>query len=97
MIAAEDREKVESEAEATARVKEKAITSKRMAEAGDMNRFRVEAKAEVRDRDVEILTDILNKVKAASNGLKRAMVVSKEDTKYHSASWRYEEEADERE
>ena len=33
-----------------------------------------------RDQDVGILTEILNKFKAASNGLKRAMVVPKEET-----------------
>ena len=43
------REKVESEAEATARVKDKAITSKRVEEAGAVTRVRVEAEAEVRD------------------------------------------------
>ena len=88
---------MESEAEATARVKEKYITSKRVAEAGAVTRVRVEAKAEVRDKCVEILTDILNKVKAASNGLKRSMVVSKEDTKEKAKISRAEEEADERE
>ena len=47
------------------------------AEAGADTRVRVEAKAEVRERDVGILMDVLNKVKAESNGLKRAMVGSK--------------------
>ena len=51
------------------------------AEAGAETRFRVEAKAEVRDRYVGILTVILNKVKAESNGLLRAMVEDEEDTK----------------
>ena len=73
---------MEPESEATARAKEKAIAAKRVAaEAGAETRVKVEAKAEVRERDLGILTDILNKVKAESNGLKREMVGSKEDTK----------------
>ena len=72
---------MESEAKATARVKEKAINSKRVAEAGTVTRFRVETKAEVRDWDVGILADIFHIVKATSNGLKRAIVGTKEDTK----------------
>ena len=80
-IAAESREKVESEAEATARVKEKSINSKRVAEAGDATKIKVETKVEVRDWDVGILTDILHNVKAPLKVLKRAVVVSKEDTK----------------
>ena len=47
------------------------------AEAGAETRFRLESKAEVRDQYVGILMDILNKVKAASNGLKRVVVGSK--------------------
>ena len=43
---------MESEAKSTARVKEKDIISKRVAEAGSVTRVRVEAKAEVRDQDV---------------------------------------------
>ena len=73
---------MEPEAEATARAKEKYITSNRVAaEAGAETRFRVEAKAEVRDWDGGILTVILKKVKDASNVMKRVMVGSKEDTK----------------
>ena len=51
---------MESEAEATARVKERAINSKRVAEAGAVTKFKVEAKAEFRDWDVGILTDVLH-------------------------------------
>ena len=81
----EAREKADPEAEATARAKEKAIFAKTVAaEAGAETRVRVEAKAEVRDQDVGILTDVLNKVKAAFNGLKRAMVGAKEETKEKS-------------
>ena len=73
---------VDLEAEATAREKEKSIAAKRVAaEAGAETRVRVEAKAEVRDWYVGILVVVLNKFKAASNGLNRAMVGSKEDTK----------------
>ena len=87
---------MESEAEATARVKEKAINSKRVAEAGAVTKVRVEAKAEVRDWGVGILTDILYNVKAASNGLKRKMVVSKEETKEKAERSRAKEEAEDR-
>ena len=68
---------MESKAEVTARVKEKSINSKRVAEADAVTKVRVEAKAEVRDWDVGILADILNNVKAPYNGLKREMVLSK--------------------
>ena len=74
-------------------MKEKAITSKRVTEAGAVTRIRVEAKTEFRDQDVGILTEILNKLKAASNGLKRAIVVSKEETKEKAERSRAEEEA----
>ena len=74
-IAAEDREKMEPESEATVRANDKAIAAKGVAvEAGTETRFRVEAKAEVRDWYWEFLTVVLNKVKDESNGLKRAMV-----------------------
>ena len=82
---------MDSEAKATERMKEKYINSKRVAEAGYLIKFRVEAKAEVRDWDVGILTDILNSIKAASNGLKRAMIVSKEETNDKSKRSRAEE------
>ena len=63
-------------------MKEKYITAKRMAaEAGAETRVRVEAKAEFMDRHVGILTFVLNKVNASSNGFKRAMVGAKEYTK----------------
>ena len=66
----------------TARAKDKAIAAKRVAvEAGAETSVRVEAKAEVRDRYLGILMVILNKVKSESNGLKRAIVGTKEDTK----------------
>ena len=81
MITDESREKVESEAEETARVKEKAINSKRVVEAGAVTKVKVEAKAEVRNWDVGILAEILHNVKASSNRLERKMVVSKKDTK----------------
>ena len=68
---------MESKAEVTARLKEKSINSKRVAEADAVTKVRVEAKAEVRDWDVGILADILNNVKAPYNGLKREMVLSK--------------------
>ena len=61
-----------------------------------MAKVRVEAKDEVRDWNVGILTEILHNVKAASNGLKRAMVVSKEDTNGKAERSRAEEEAEER-
>ena len=58
------------------------ISAKRVAaEGGAETRVRVEAKAEVRYLDVGILANVLNKIKAASNRLKRAMVGSKEETK----------------
>ena len=73
---------MDTEAEVTARVKEKEIAAKKVAaEAGTMTRVRVEARDEFRDRDVGILRDVLNKVKAESKGLKRAMVGAKEETK----------------
>ena len=50
-------------------------------EAGAETRVKVEAKAEVRDWDVGILTVVLKNVKDALNALKRTMVGSKEDTK----------------
>ena len=72
---------MEPEAGATARAKEKSISARRMAaESGADTRVKVEAKYEVRDRDVGILTVVLNKVKASSNVLKREMVVAKEYT-----------------
>ena len=76
------RYKVEPETKTTVRAKEKAIATKRVAsEAGANTGVRVEVNAEVRDWDVGILTVVLNKVKAASNGLKRSMVGAKEETK----------------
>ena len=79
------------------RVKDKSINAKRVvAESGDVIRVRVEAKSEVRDRDVRILADVLNKVKSASNGLNRAVVGSKEDTKDKAERSRAELEAEER-
>ena len=72
---------MESEAEETARVKEKDINSKRVVEAGAVTKVKVEANAEFRDWDMGILTEILHNVKYPSNGLKRSVVVSKEDTK----------------
>ena len=66
---------MEPKAEATARAKEKAIAAKRVeAEAGAETRVRVEANTEVGDWGMGILMDVLNKVKAESNGLKRWMV-----------------------
>ena len=50
-------------------------------EAVTETRVRVEAKAEVRDWYLVILTVALNKFKAESNGLKRAVVGAKEDNK----------------
>ena len=76
-ITAESREKVELEAKATARSKEKDIAAKRVAaETGAEARIRVEAKAELNDLYVGILMDVLNNVKDESNRLKRAMVGS---------------------
>ena len=73
---------MEPEAEATARVKDKPIAANRLVvEAGAETRVRMEAKAEVRDQDLGILTVILNKFKAESNGLNRAMFGSKGDIK----------------
>ena len=73
---------MEPEDEGTARLNVKSITAKRLAvEAGAVTRVRVEAKTEVRDSDVGIFLGVLNKVKAASNKLKRAMVASKEEIK----------------
>ena len=48
------------------------------AEAGTDTWVRVESKADSRDRYVGILADVLNKVKAESNELKREMVGSKD-------------------
>ena len=76
---------MEPESKATSRAKEKSIAAKRVAaEAGDETRVRVEAKDEFRDQDMGILTDVLNKVTATLNGLKREMVGSKEETKEKS-------------
>ena len=72
-------------------MKEKAINSRRVAEAGAVTNVRVEAKVEVRDWNVGILTDILHNVKAPYNGLKRVIVVSKEETKEKSERSREEE------
>ena len=49
--------------------------------AGAETRVRVEAKADIRIQDVGILKYLLNKVKSASNGFKRAMVGAEEETK----------------
>ena len=58
----------EAEARTRARLKEKAIAAKRVVEkSGGDTRIRFEAKFEVRDRNVGILLDVLNKVNAASN------------------------------
>ena len=66
---------MDPKAKATARANDKAITTKRVAvEAGAETRVRAEDKAEVRDRNLGILTIVLNKVKAESNGLKMVMV-----------------------
>ena len=74
-ISAEAREKMETEEEVRVMVKEKEIPEKRMeVEDGYVTKVRVEAKAEVRDWNVGILTDVLNKVKAVSNGLKSIIV-----------------------
>ena len=88
---------MDPESEATARAKEKAIAAKRVsAEPGAEARVRVEAKAEVRDQDVGILTDFLNKVKATPNGLKREMVGSEEETNEKVESSMAEVETEER-
>ena len=85
---------MDPEVEVMVREKEKSISAKRVAEeAGAETRVRVEAKAEVVDRDVGILTDVLNKFKASSNVLKREMFVSEEDTKEKAESSRAEVEA----
>ena len=76
-IYAEARDKVESGDEATARVKDKDINSKRVAASGAVTKFRVEAKSEFRYWYVGIFTDILHNVKDPSNEVKRSMVVSK--------------------
>ena len=57
----------------------------------------VEAKAEVRDRGVGILTDVLKKVKAAANGLKMGMVGDNEETKEKAERSRSEVEVEDRE
>ena len=87
---------MDPEAEVTERANYKAIAANRVeAEASAEIMVRVEAKAEVRDRDVGILTEILNKVEALSNGLKRVMVVAKEETKEKAERSREELEAEE--
>ena len=97
-ISAKAREKVRPEAKVMVRAKEKVITANMVVvEAGSETRFRVEAKAEVRDRDVDILTDILKKDKAASNISNGAMVGAKEETKEKAERSRAEVEAEERE
>ena len=67
-----------------------------MAEAGAETRVRVEVKVDVRDWDVEILTDVLNKVEAAYNGLMREMVGVEEETNEKSERSRAEVESEER-
>ena len=57
---------------------------------------RVEANADVRNRDVGILTDFLSKVKATYNGLKREMVGAEEDTKEKAERSREEVEVEEK-
>ena len=92
-IDAKDKEKVYPEAKMTVREKEKAISAKRvMLEAGAGNWVRVDAKVEVRDQYVGILTDVLNKFRGASNGLKRAMVGSEKETKKKAEKSRAEVE-----
>ena len=77
-------------------MKEKSIAAKRAAaEAGAVTRVRVKYKAEVRDRDMGILTEVLKTVKSASNGLKRAMVGSEEETKEKAERSRAKVEAEE--
>ena len=79
------------------RANEKAIATKRVTEeSGAETTVRVEAKAQVRDQDVEILKVKFNKFKAASNVLKRAIVEAKEETKEKVERSRAEVEADER-
>ena len=88
---------MDPEAEATERAKEKAIaTNKAAEEAGSETRVRVGGKAEVRDQDVGILMDVLNKVKAASDRLKRAMVGAEEEIKEKEERSRAEVEAEKR-
>ena len=88
---------MEPEYEVKERVKEKCITAYRVAaEAGAETRVRVEANAEVKDWDVGIMTDILNKAKDTTNILKRVMVGAKEDTKEKLERSRSELEAEER-
>ena len=98
-ISDEAREKVEPEAEVTerSRAKEKSIAPKRVAaEDGAETRVRVEAKDDIRDQDVGILTDLLNKVKAESKRLKRTMFGAEEKTKDKAKSSRAEVETEER-
>ena len=72
---------MDPKSEATERAKEKSVSARRVAEeASAETRVRVEVKAEVRDRNVGIFTFVLKKFKAASSGLKRAMVGSEEET-----------------
>ena len=88
---------MDPESEVTERTKEKSISVKRVVlEAGAETRLRVAAKAEVGYRDVGILTDVLKKVNATSNRLKRAMVGSEEDTKEKTEWSRAEVKAEER-
>ena len=88
---------MEPEANVTARVKEKSIAAKRVtSETGAETRVRVEAKSEVRDQYLGILTDFLNKVKAVSKRLKREMVGAEEDTKDQMESSRKEVEEEDR-
>ena len=61
-----------------------------------MPKVKVEANAEVKDWDVGIMTDILNKAKDTTNILKRVMVGAKEDTKEKLERSRSELEAEER-
>ena len=78
-ISAKSRYKVDPEAEVTARAKDKYISTERVAaEADAETRVRVEAKDEVRDQDVGVFTEVLNKFKNANNGLKREIFVSEE-------------------
>ena len=78
-IAVKGREKMDPEAEAMARAKDRYISAKGLAvESGTETRVRVEAKDEVRDQDVGVFTEVLNKFKNANNGLKREIFVSEE-------------------
>ena len=75
------------------RAEEKFIAAKRvLVDTGAETRGRLEAKAEVGDRDVGILTDVLNKVKSASNGLKSAVIGSEKEIKGKSERSRSEVE-----